>query len=113
PLLAVALLGVVMLCAGTPYGAATAALQTLAPGRMRGTVSAVFLLTFSLISALGPVAVGFATDRLFPWPDGIRYSMGIIIAAAFFLSTVFFLLVIHPYDRSLQSLPASQQLSCA
>lgn len=97
------LAGIVIVCACTPYGAASAALQVLAPSRMRGVVSAVFLLTYSFMSAAGPVLIGAVADSYFSTPAGIRDALGIVLPVASLVSAIAFLLLVRPFDRAVQS----------
>lgn len=75
-----------------PFGAASAALVDLAPARMRGQVTAIFLFCINVIGfTLGPVAVGRLTDSVYG-QAGVGYS--ILTVAAIFLPLAALLLVI-------------------
>lgn len=102
PVVAASMVILIVLSAGSPYGAATAALQDLIPSSICGMVSALFLLAFSLISALGPLLVGLAADHLFPQHLGIRYALLVVLPTACLIATALFLLLIPHYSRSLK-----------
>jgi MFS family permease len=78
---AVFLLAGVVLCAGVPFGAATAALQEMTPKAGRGTVSAIYLLVFSIISSMGPISVGALSDHI-----GLGNAMGLVLTTAFLIA---------------------------
>ena len=51
---------------GYPYGIASAALALVTPSRMRGQVTALYLLVSNLLGlSLGPLLVALLTDRIF------------------------------------------------
>lgn len=106
----VALLAAIIFFAGAPYGAALAALQSLADSRIRGAVCGLFLLAFSLVSALGPISIGWLNTQVFPQVEGIRSSLGIAVPMAFLLSAGLFLLLVPCYRRALLlAAPAAAQ----
>jgi MFS family permease len=75
-----------------PFGAASAALVDLAPARMRGQVTAIFLFCINVIGfTLGPVAVGRLTDLVYG-EAGVGYS--ILTVAAIFLPLAALLLAV-------------------
>ena len=75
-----------------PFGAASAALVDLAPARMRGQVTAIFLFCINVIGfTLGPVAVGRLTDLVYG-EAGVGYS--ILTVAAVFLPLAALLLAV-------------------
>ena len=58
--------GVVQFIAGAPVGVAAASIQLITPNRMRGQVTAFYLLIVNLVGAgLGPMIVAFFTDYVF------------------------------------------------
>ena len=65
----------------TVSASAPIALLNIAPGRMRGQLSALFYMITSLSGMLiGPVAVGLLTDNVFG-ESGIRYAAAAVPAA--------------------------------
>jgi MFS family permease len=62
------------------YGAAVAALQFITPNRMRGVVSAMFLLANTLVGlAVGTALVAFLTDFVFHDDLALRYSLVVVV----------------------------------
>jgi MFS family permease len=59
---AIVVLAPVSFCLGLPFGAAVAAIQEIAPARMRGQLSALYLFAINLIGlGIGPTAVALLT----------------------------------------------------
>lgn len=66
-----------------PFGAATAVLAEVAPPRLRGQASALYLFAVSVIGiGLGPTAVAFVTERVFGEPAAVRQAIAVVCAAA-------------------------------
>lgn len=64
-----------------PFGAASAALAEVAPPRLRGQASALYLFAISVIGiGLGPTAVALGTEQLFGDPASVRLSIGLVCA---------------------------------
>lgn len=62
-----------------PEGAASAAVQELAPNHLRGQFTALFFFVRRLLGGtIGPIAVGYATDHLFGDPRSLRFSLFLI-----------------------------------
>jgi MFS family permease len=64
-----------MLCVPSPFGLAYGSLPVIAPPAMRAVVTSVFMFVVNLGMLLGPPIAGFFNERLFPQPDGVRYSL--------------------------------------
>ena len=64
-----------MLCVPSPFGLAYGSLPVIAPPTMRAVVTSVFMFVVNLGMLLGPPTAGFFNERLFPQPDGVRYSL--------------------------------------
>lgn len=83
---------------GAPFGIAAAALQILAPARMRGQITAVYFFAQSIIGlGLGPTLVAFLTEYMFQDLSMLRYSLLISGGAALALSTGIFYIGRKPY----------------
>jgi MFS family permease len=81
--LALLLLAPTVFLANVPYACAGTALQLIVPNRARAQVSALYITITTLVGlTLGPLVVGFMTDRVFHDPKDIRYSMAIVIGIA-------------------------------
>ncbi len=76
-------------CGVAPIANATAVLQQLAPGPMRGLVSAFYLFFINIIgTGFGATAVALVTDGFFPANDGLRYSLAIVVPATYLLAAL-------------------------
>ena len=84
-----------------PIPSAAAILQEVTPNRMRGTLSAFYLLVISIIGlALGATIVALINDNFFDGDSGIRESLLIAIPAFNLVATIFYFMLIKPYrDR--------------
>ncbi len=99
PIVAVVLYGVVLMCAVAAFASANAALQFLVPGQVRGLASAVYFLSFSVVGSAGPVLVALASDRLFPFRTGIRFSLALVDCGGFAAAAVAYVLATASYRR--------------
>ena len=99
PVLAVVLYGLVLTCAVAAFASANAALQFLVPGQVRGLASAVYFLSFSVIGSVGPVLVALASDRLFPFRTGIRFSLALVTCGGFTAAAIAYALATACYRR--------------
>jgi MFS family permease len=74
-----ALIAGLMFTTTLPYGAAAAALQLVTPGRMRATVSAIYLCILNLAGiGVGSWLVALATDRLFADDLAVGKSLALV-----------------------------------
>jgi MFS family permease len=114
--LAVAALVVATLLGHMFLAPVAALLQNLAGVRRRATAAAFYLFLVNLVSmGLGPVAVGFMSDRLGAslGNDALRYSLLAIITATSALASCLFLIASRKlprdltHSRTLGSVPAS------
>ena len=99
---AAVVLGVVILSGAVPFSVANAALQVLAPANIRGTVSAVYYLSISVVGTLGPSAVAFITDHGFEDPSRLNMSLTLVMAVTSLLAALMYSLAVAPYKRALQ-----------
>lgn len=87
-----------------PMGVAPAALQPITPNQMRAQISALYLLTITLVGlGVGPLLVALLTDRVFGDPQGIKYSLAIVSAGAAPLAALLLRLGMPAYRRSLEA----------
>jgi MFS family permease len=76
---ALILLGLVTIFLTLPTAVAPAALQLVTPPRMRGQISATYLLCTNLIgTGAGPYVVGLTTDRVFGSDAGLKLSLSAV-----------------------------------
>jgi predicted MFS family arabinose efflux permease len=74
-----------------PIGNATAILQQLMPGPMRGLASALYLFVINIIgTGFGATVVALVTDAFFPASDGVRYSLAIVTPVVYLLAALCF-----------------------
>jgi MFS family permease len=77
--LALTLLAPLFFFSSFAFGAAVAALQIVTPGRLRGRVSALYLLVVNLTGiGLGGTATALLTDRLFRSESAVGASMALL-----------------------------------
>lgn len=80
-------LAITFFFAAFPMPPSTAAMQLLAPNRLRARVSAVFLFCNSLIGlALGSMIIGSLTDYVFGDPKAVGRSLSIVLVGASLLA---------------------------
>jgi len=87
-----------MLMATMPYPMAGTAIQLITPNRMRGQVSALYMLVINLVGlGAGPLVVGLFNDALFTGPEGVRYSLAWVNAVAAPLAFALLWAGLQPY----------------
>lgn len=83
------LLAIAFFFAAFPMPPSTAAMQLLAPNRLRARVSAVFLFFNSLLGlALGSVIIGSLTDYVFGDPKAVGKSLCVVLLGASSLAVI-------------------------
>lgn len=81
--LAIAALCPLFFFATFPFGSAAAALQQVAPNRMRAQIISLYILITNLIGAgFGPLATGLLTDHVFGSPQAVGTSIATVSALA-------------------------------
>ena len=96
--LALAVFAPAMLMATMPYPMAGTAIQLVTPNRMRGQVSALYMLVINLVGlGAGPLVVGLFNDALFTGPEGVRYSLAWVNAVAAPLAFALLWAGLRPY----------------
>jgi MFS family permease len=80
---AVALFGIALFFASFPMPPSTAAIQILAPNRMRSRIAAMFLFCNSLFGlAFGATLVGALNDYVFERPGAVTVSVALVVGGA-------------------------------
>ena len=83
------------------FGAAVAAIQEIAPNRMRAQLGALFVSATTLIGlGLGPSVVGLLTDRVFGDDAALRYSLLAVTVAGLAGAAALLIAGLAPYRRS-------------
>jgi len=111
PELALTLFAPATFLATLPYPLAGTAIQLITPNRLRGQISALYMLVINVVGlGLGPLIVGAFTDYLFTEPSDVRYSLAMVNAAASPLALLFLTLAFASY-RALRAAPEAGSLS--
>jgi MFS family permease len=107
--------GVLAAAAGTvfffslPTGCMAAALQLVAPSRMRGAVGALYSFVAQLIGfGAGPTLIALLTDHVFHNPKMVGYSIAIVCTIASALAACLLLTALPHYRRLLAEERAAQ-----
>ena len=104
--LAFALLGLSLFLGSLGSGPANAAIQSVTPGRMRGTTTAIYIALYNVIGyGLGPLVVGWFNDNVLG-EAGIEYSMVVLVCIAGPLGLLFSWLSLKPYARAVEAAEA-------
>lgn len=104
--LAFALVGASLFLGSMGSGPANAAIQSVTPGRMRGTTTAIYIALYNLIGyGLGPLIVGWFNDHVFG-EQGIANSMVVLAVVAGPLGLLFAWLSLKPYAREIEAAEA-------
>lgn len=105
PLVAVLFFAPFMFFSSFAYGAAAAALQTVAPNEMRAQVSAMYLFVLNLLGiGLGPTAVALFVDYVFKDEYALDISLAIVGASASILGGIILALGRGPYRRTAKTM---------
>jgi len=84
-------------------GPANAAIQSVTPGRMRGTTTAIYIALYNVIGyGLGPLVVGWFNDHVFG-EQGISSSMVVLAAISAPLGLLFAWMSLKPYAREIEA----------
>ncbi len=94
-------IGFLVLFGAVPYSVANAALQTVTPAHIRGTVSAIYYFAISILGSLGPSAVAFMTDVVFSDPQRLDEALSIVVTISMLSSMLLYLLAIRPYKAAI------------
>ena len=98
--------------AGASCGAAAAVFMT--PGEFRAQVSSMYTLTINGIGLIfGPTSVGLFNDHVFTAPDGVRWSLVVVVAVACGLLTLYLASGRRAYREAVESLEAAQRPAAA
>jgi MFS family permease len=103
PTLALLALGGALFLGAMGAGPGNAALQTVTPARMRGTVSALYIAVFNLIGyGLGPLLVAGLTDGLFADESMLPAALAIAAALLGPLGLLFSRMALKPYAAAVR-----------
>jgi MFS family permease len=92
---------------GTPTQ--NAALQSVTPGHMRGQITALYLLTYTLAAqGIGPSFIAAVTDFVVRDEAGLKYALAGSAAVMMPLALWVMLLGVRPYGREITRLKASE-----
>lgn len=104
--LAFALVGASLFLGSLGSGPANAAIQSITPGRMRGTTTAIYIAIFNVIGyGLGPLIVGWFNDHVFG-EAGISSSMVVLALVSGPTGLLLAWLSLKPYAREIEAAEA-------
>ncbi len=100
--LAALLLIPITFCMSMPPGLSNAALQAIAPNRMRGQLIAIYLICVSFLSyLLAPLIIGLTNDYVFGREDAIDLSLSSLAAVNYGIAIVALALSLKPLRQAL------------
>ena len=101
--MAFALVGLSLFLGSLGSGPANAAIQSVTPGRMRGTTTAIYIAIYNVIGyGLGPLVVGWFNDHVFG-VAGISSSMVVLALVSGPTGLLFAWLSLKPYAREIEA----------
>jgi MFS family permease len=108
-----AMMGLLMFLAAAP-GTASAALQIVTPGRLRGRVSALFLFVYQMVGlGTGPMLVALFTDYVFKDDAKVGFAMGSAVVIFGIASASLLALGRGPMRRAVADLAAEEASAAA
>jgi len=86
-----------------PTGIMAAALQLVAPSRMRGVAGALYTFCGSLMGfGIGPTSIALVTDKVFANPKMVGYSIAIVCTVAAAIAATLMFSVLPHYRGMLE-----------
>ena len=102
---AAALLLPITFCMAMPPGLSNAALQAIAPNRLRGQLVALYLICVSFLSyLLAPLIIGLMNDYVFGREDAIDLSLATLAAVNYAAAAVALALSLKPLREAVERL---------
>ena len=95
------LAGMVALMAGPTQNAA---IQSVTPNEMRGQMTALYLLSYTLAQGAGPSLIAFVTDHVIGSEAALRYAMAWTVLAGMPFAVIAILLGLKPYGNEVARL---------
>jgi MFS family permease len=83
------------------------AIQALAPNRMRGQITGLYLMMFTVFGALGPLLVGMLTDS-FGGGDALNRALALSAAILLPLSAAIMVQGVRPYGHAMREASAGR-----
>lgn len=112
PTIALCLLAPLSFFASSPYPLAGAAIQLIAPNRMRGQLTALFLLVINLVGlGCGPLLIGVLTDYVFANESLLHYSLAGVAAITLPIAAILLTTTLRPLRTLVDTTPGSPALS--
>jgi MFS family permease len=85
-------------------GVAGAALQMIAPARLRAQTVALYFLVANLVGlGLGPTAIAFATQHVFGSDSALRYGLALVTALALPIAALILTWGLKPFARAVEA----------
>src|SRR5699024_4667004 len=86
-----------------PVGLSNAALQAVAPNRMRGQLIAIYLICVSFLSYLfAPLIIGLTNDYVFGREDAIDLSLASLAAVNYTIAAICLALCLKPLREAVR-----------
>jgi len=102
PIPALAVVALASFCASMSIALAPAVLQLVTPNRLRGQLTALYLLLINLIGmGCGPTMVALLTDYGFGDEAAVKTSLALVTSGAIIASAILLCLSLRPYRRLL------------
>lgn len=102
PYAALALLLINSVISIAVVGSMNAAMLVVTPSRMRGQMTALYLVMYNVIGyGAGPTVVALVTDYLFGREDALYLSLALVAAVLTPLSAFIYMLVLKPYREAM------------
>lgn len=107
-LLAIALVLPITFGMSMPVGLSNAALQAVAPNRMRGQLIAIYLICVSFLSYLfAPLIIGLTNDYVFGREDAIDLSLSSLAAVNYTIAAICLALCLKPLRKAIRNAQSS------
>lgn len=111
PTVALCLLAPLSFFASSPYPLAGTAIQLIAPNRMRGQLTAMFLFVINFVGlGFGPLLIGLLTDYVFADESLLRYSLAGVAAITLPIAAILIAWTLRPLrvlTTSMGAVPAA------
>lgn len=100
--LALACLAVVGGCGIASAAPQNLAIQALAPNRMRGQITGLYIMMFTVFGALGPLLIGVLADGPFAGAAAVSHSLAMAAAVLLPVSALIMTMGVRPYGQAMR-----------
>lgn len=114
PTVALCLLAPLSFFASAPYPLAGTAIQLIAPNRMRGQLTALFLFIINFVGlGFGPLLIGVLTDYVFANESLLRYSLAGVAAITLPVAAILIASTLRPLRKLITNMSVAPGLPAA